>query len=113
MSGQKGPTPGAVTALTTGTIVNLGELVVPGFVRLASLDDDTDNYVEWGIYDPQTNVFYPLGELGAGEVCVFKFSRNLLEEYIGTGTGTTGPTNQFMVKAAAASADVLVEAFEA
>jgi len=112
VTGTKGPVPGALTVPTTGKIVDLSELTTPGFVFLHNLDSDTSNYVEFGIYDPQTDVFYPLGELNAGESTVFKFSRNLLEEYTGTGTGTSAATNQFMLKSFNASAVVTVEAFE-
>lgn len=110
VTGLKGPTPGAFTATTGGTDCNLSELVTPGFCRIQNLDDE--NYVEYGIYDPQTVVFYPLGEVGPGETYVLKFSRNLFEEYAGAGTGTTAPTNTFRFKANTASVNMLVEAFE-
>ena len=112
VTGTKGPSPGAVTAIRTGTVVSFAALTIPGFCRISSLDSDTGNYVEYGIYDPQTDVFYPLGEVGPGESYIIKLSRNLLEEYAGTGTGTTAATNSFMLKAFNASADCLVEAFE-
>ena len=112
VSGTKGPSPGAITALITGTIVDLSQLTIPGLVWITSLDDDEGNYVEYGIYDPQTDVFYPVGEVSPGESWPWKFSRNLLEEYAGTGTGTTAATNKFMVKAFNASAIVSVEANE-
>lgn len=112
VTGAKGPSPGAVTARTTGTVVSFGELTIPSLCTIKSLDDDEGNYVEYGIYDLQTDVFYPLGEVGPGESYVLKLSRNLLEEFTGTGTGTTGATNQFMVKSFNANADVSIEAFE-
>ena len=112
VSGTKGPSPGAITALVTGTVVDLSQLTIPGLVWITSLDDDEGNYVEYGIYDPQLDVFYPLGEVGPGESWPLKFTRNLLEEYSNTGTGTTAATNKFMVKAFNASAIVSVEAFE-
>jgi len=112
VAGTKGPVPGAITALRTGTIVDFSQLTIPGFCQITSLDSNTGNYVEYGIYDPQINVFYPLGELGVGESYILKLTRNLLEEYIGTGTGTTGPTNKFMVKGFNGNANVFVGAFE-
>ena len=112
VDGTKGPSPGAVTALTTGTIVDLSALTIPTFCRIGAQFSDTGNYVEWGIYDPQTDVFYPMGEVNPGESYIIKLSRNLLEEYTATGTATTGATNKFMVKAFNASAVVLIEAFE-
>lgn len=112
MAGKKGPTPAAITVSTTGTVVDLSQLTTPGWVHLQNLD--ATNSVEWGIGDPQTDVFYPVGELGPGEGALFKFSRNLLEEYSpAAGTGTTGPTNTFRMRADTASCDVVVSCFEA
>jgi len=103
--------PGAVRVLTTGTNISFGELTTPGFVRLGNLD--STNYYEYGIYDANTNRFYPLGEVGPGESYVLKFSRNLLEYYFpGTGTGTSGDTNFFRLRANTAALDAVVEAFE-
>lgn len=106
----KGPTPGAVTISTAGTDVAFGELITPGWCKLQNLD--ADNYVEYGIFSPTLNAFLVLGELGPGEVTVLKFSRNLLEQYSGAGSGTTGPINRFRMIANTASCYVSVEAFE-
>jgi hypothetical protein len=57
-------------------------------------------------------VFYPLIELLPGESYVFRLSRNIQEQYAGTGTGTTAPDNRLRIKANGASCVVLVEAFE-
>ena len=108
--GSKGGVPGAIAVALAGTNVDFSELTTPGYCRIQNLDDT--NYVEYGIYDPETYKFYPLGELLAGETYVFRFSRNLAAEY-GTGTGTTGAsTNQFQLKAYGSACDVLIEAFE-
>jgi hypothetical protein len=111
-----GPTPGAVVADTDGRDVDLSALTTPGFVFLQNLEDpDGDNggfYVEYGIRDGTTGYFYPFGELGAGETAVLKLSRNLLEAYTGTGTGTTGTVNFFHVRATGGSCNVRVDAFE-
>jgi hypothetical protein len=112
MTGAVGPSPGAILALTTLTVVDLSLLTIPGFYRISSLDDDTGNYVQYGIYDPQADEFYPWGELGPGESYVGKFSRNLLEMYTNTGTGTTGTIKRVAVKAFNANAYCLLEAFE-
>lgn len=112
MTGTKGPTPGAITATTVGTLVDLSQLTQPGLCRLMNLD--ASNYVTVGMYDPQTLKFYPLLELLPGETFPLRLSRDLAEEY-GTspGTGTTGQANnRLMVRANAASCVVLVEAFE-
>lgn len=111
VNGLKGPTPGSLQIPVGGEIVNLGELVTPGLVRLMNCDET--NYVEYGIYDPGIGIFYPFGELGPGESYILKFSRNLLEEFVGTGTGTTSAGNRFFMKANTAPCVVLVDAFEA
>ena len=103
----KGPSPGAVTISTAGTVVNLSELDSPGLVRIINLDDT--NFVEFGIYDGSS--FWPLGEVLAGRGCLFRFSRNLGNQF-GAGTGTVGPIGSFMVKADTAACDVIIEAFE-
>lgn len=110
VTGRKGPTPGAITVDTAGTDVDLTQLTTPGVVFIKNLDGV--NYVEWGIREPATGYFYPIGELGPGESIVFRFSRNLLVEYTNTGTGTSPPTNFFHVKANSADCVVTVEAYE-
>lgn len=110
VSATKGPTPGYVLVSTEGTDIEFTELTTPGLVRIQNVD--TTNYVEYGIFDPQTNVFYPLGELLPGEEYVLRFSRNLQEEYVGTGTGTSAPTNTFRMKANGAPCGVQIDAFE-
>src|SRR5690606_17839367 len=91
VSVAKGSTPGNQTIPVGGKSIDLSELTTPGFCRIMNLDET--NYVEFGTYDPDTDVFYPLLEIGPGESYIYKLSRNLNEEYSGTGTGTTGPSN--------------------
>lgn len=110
VTGTKGPTPGAITCTTAGTDVDLSELTTPGLCRI--MNQDPTNYVEIGIWEPTGSIFYPLMELLPGESFVFRLSRNVLEQYSGTGTGTTGPTNTLRIKANGASCVVLFEAFE-
>lgn len=110
VTGTKGPTPGAVQVSTAGTDIDFSQLTTPGLVRLQNLD--ATNVVEWGVWEPATSTFYPVGELLPGETFVFRFSRNLQEEYLGTGTATSAPTNRFRMKASGAACTVLVEAFE-
>lgn len=111
MAGSKGPTPGAFTVTTDGTDVDLSELITPGFCFLKNLD--ATNFVEYGIWEPATSKFYPLGVLRPGRAFVLEFSPNLFEEYEGTGTGTSAPTNTFRMKANGAPCNVAVEAYEA
>lgn len=105
-----GPTPGHVLVGVGGTDIDLSQLTVPGFCRLQNKDEE--NYVEYGIKEPSSGFFYPLGELGPGETYVLKLSRNIRQEYTGTGTGTSAPTNTLHMKANTSACKVLVEAFE-
>lgn len=111
VTGRKGPTPGAFTATTDGTDVDLSQLTTPGWAHVKNLD--ATNYVQVGVWDSNTSRFYPLLRLLAGESVVVRLDADIGEEYEGTGTGTgTGP-NTLRVKANTASCVVLVEAFEA
>lgn len=110
VDGTKGPSPGSITVSTDGTDVDFSELTEPGLCRLMNQDDT--NFVEYGIREPATGTFYPLGEMLPGETYIIRLSRNLHEEYVGTGTGTSAPTNFFHIKADTAACNVLVEAFE-
>ncbi len=110
VDGTKGPCIGAFTASVYGTIVDFSQLTTPGLYRVQNQDDA--NYVEWGLYDPDSDKFYPKEEVGPGETYVGKFSRNLLERYEGTGTGTSSPTMKIMFKANTANVEVLLEVFE-
>ncbi len=111
VSGQKGPTPGAIAVSTLGTDVDLSQLTVAGLTELTNLDDS--NFFEWGIYDPDTLAFYPLGEVGPGETYIIRLSRNIQEQYAGTGTGAGGETARLRLKANGANLAAFVGAFEA
>lgn len=114
VDGAKGPTPGAFAVSIYGTDCDLSELTQPGLAVFKNLDDT--NWVEYGIRDPETLKFYPLGALLPGEEYVIRLSPNLYEEYpeVGTGTGTSGAgTNTLRFRANYAGVNVSVEAFEA
>jgi hypothetical protein len=97
VSGTLGPVPGGVTVPMTGRIVDFqGFIVEPGMCVVKNYDETYS--FEVGIYDLQTNVFYPLSEVGPGESYPLKLSRNLLEQYDDTGTGTSAPENKLMLK---------------
>lgn len=111
VAGTKGPLPGAMTVSTSGTDVDFSELTTPALCRIMNMDDT--NFVTYGIWDPEGNTFFPLGELLPGESFPLRLSR-VIEEEFGTGGGTTGPnTNRLRFKADTAALVVLVEAFEA
>jgi hypothetical protein len=105
VSGTKGPTPGAVSIATTGTVIDLSELTQPGLCRISNLDET--NYCTYGVYDADTGEFYPLGELLAGEFYVLRFSRDFGYPWSGSAT-----TTSLKFYANAAEVVVLVEAFE-
>jgi hypothetical protein len=110
-TGVGGPTPGTILcAVAPGTDVDLSELTTPGLAVIQNLN--ATNYVTVGVYDPQSNLFYPMLELLPGEVQVIRLSRNIQEEYA-TGTGTVGPgTNTLRIIANSAACLVKVDAFE-
>ena len=113
VDGEGGPTPGAILVSTAGTNIDLSQLTVPGLCRIQNLD--TTNYVQYGIWDPETEAFYPLGELLPGETFSFRLARDIQEQYgagTGTGTGDAG-LNRLRFKAIGDNCIVLIEAFEA
>lgn len=110
VSTAKGPTPGSVTALAIGTDVDLSQLTVPGLCHI--INYSATDYLEYGIYDPETNRFYPLGEIAASSEYVFEFSRNLFEETAGTGTSPLSATNRFRVRGGNSTIECVVNAFE-
>lgn len=107
--GTKGPTPGSVTISITGTDIIFGELTTPGLCRL--MNQDATNYVEVGIRDPLYG-FYPLIELLPGESYIIRLSRNMMEQYTGTGTGTTGDINYLHAIANTSPVNLLIDCFE-
>jgi hypothetical protein len=112
-----GPTPGLVLVTIKGVAVDLSRLTLPGEILLVNLDPT--NFVEFGIYSPITLEFYPLGELRPNDPpASFRLSRNVAEQYYGSGTGTSGggETNQLMLKANGPTGTickVIADAFEA
>jgi hypothetical protein len=114
MAGNRGQVPGGLTVPAGGRYVSFDDLTSPGWCLITNVETaDSDAYVEWGLYDPSADQFWPVGELLPGESCVLRLSRNLLEQYEGTGTGTTAPVMHFFMKAPAGDCNVVVNAFEA
>lgn len=110
VTGTKGPVPGAITVALAGTDIDLSQLTTPGVCWMINVDQT--NFVEIGIKEPATGFFYPFLELLPGIPALVVLSRNLLEEYTGTGTGTSAPTNKLHAKANGAPCVVRIEAFE-
>lgn len=111
--GSKGPCVGVLTIPVGGKPIDLSELITPGYYVLKNIEDDDGPWVEYGIWDVEMDRFYPWGEIQPGEVYVGRFSRNVAEEYVGTGTGTTAPTNKVFFKAHGGDCEVSIEIFEA
>ena len=111
ISAGDGPTPGVVTASQSGTVVNISAVGTPGYCRMMNLD--ASNNVEVGVYDPDTNEFYPLLEFPPGLSLVLYLSQFLGSEFgtAGTGTGTSGSGVQLMVKGVGGTCLFIVEAF--
>lgn len=109
VDGLLGPTPGAFLVSVSGTDVDLSRLTTPGLARIQNMD--VTNYVEWGPYDPDTDVFYPIGELLPGESYVLRLNRFLNRESTGTGT-LPGYNSVLRFRANTASVRVSVEAFD-
>lgn len=113
VTGAKGPCVGAVDVSVYGTEIDLSQLTIPGFARF--YNQDPTNYVTYGIRDPETDVFFPQGEILPGESYVMRLSRAIGQVWqgSGTGTGTVGPSdNKLTFYADTDTCHVLVEVFE-
>ncbi len=110
VSTAKGPTPGSVTATAGGVDVDLSQLTVPGLCHI--INYSTTDFLEYGVYDPETDRFYPLGEVAAEGEYIFEFSRNLFGEFAGTGTAELSATNRFRVRGGNSTIECTVNAFE-
>ena len=106
----KGPTPGVLVVTTAGRDVYFTELTTPGLCFLHNLSEDYT--VEVGVFDTITGRFHPLCELPPGVGYPICLSRNLQEQYTGSGTGTTAAESYLRLKAVGGTCDVSVEAFE-
>lgn len=103
-----GPSPGAVNVSASGTDIDLSQFDTPGFCFIENQHPTVS--FEYGVYDPETLVFYPFGELKPGEGVPFRFSRNFGQEY--SGTGTTAATNRLRCKGIDGASIAGVFAFE-
>ena len=65
-----GPSPGAFTASTSGTTVDLSALTTPTFCRVMNLD--TTNFVTFGVYSGA--VFYPMIDVYPGETYAIRLA---------------------------------------
>lgn len=118
-----GPAPGLQVALVKGsggTQVPLTALTRPGWCwfrhmgRTDGTASQAGDHVTIGIYDTDTRKFYPLAEIRPGWEFPLPLSRDLLDSFVGPGTGTTGQVNEsrLMLLAYPVSQNVSVEAYE-
>ena len=111
VAGTKGPMVGAFDVNTNFQLISLAEVGTPGLAWFKN--QDPTNFVTYGMWDPDTSKFYPLGELLPGESFPLRLSRSLGQES-GSGPGTSGATNNsLMFRADTATCNVLVEIFDA
>lgn len=104
-----GPTPGAFPVSTSGTDINLSLLTTPGLCVVQNLD--ATNYVTLGVYESDTDMFYPFAEYLPGESYVLRLARFLNRESTGTGT-LVGYNARLQLRANGATVWVRVDAFE-
>ena len=116
MGGDKGISPGMIVATPNGTNVDFSTLDFPGGVCFLTNLDPT-NFVTYGVWDPTTLEFSPLGEILPRESWPIRLSRFLGAEIgtgSGSGTGTVpGVTTSLRIRGSTANCNVLVEAFDA
>lgn len=116
MTGAKGPTPGAITATYDGTDIDLSQLTDPGWIDIYNQEpEDGGITVSWGVYDPETDRYYPVGKIAPGQGTGMLHLDELLQFEFdpATGTGTGNPTNRLRIKAKDGDeANILVQAFE-
>ncbi len=110
MSTAKAPTPGRVLAAVLGTDVDLSQITTPGLAWLMNLDPT--NFVEYGLWDESTNVFYVIGELLPGECFTLRLSRHMLVSYQGSSTVAGVDWVRLRLKADTAACECWVDVFE-
>src|SRR4051812_30741245 len=97
VTGTFGPAAGTIRVTTNGVDVPLTGITTPGLCEVTNLD--TVNSVVLGRYDPTNTRFYPFMEVGPGKNYVFMMATAILDEYEGTGTGTSPAVATFRIKA--------------
>lgn len=121
VSGAGGPYPGKITVPLTGVQIPMTQLAEAGPAWLKHLgltsgaDPGADHkiyYVELGIKDLATSIFYPFVEIWPGEEWPIPLTRNLLEKYNSTGTGTGPANNMLWAISHIASCDISLSAYQ-
>lgn len=109
VDGSKGPCPGSIAVSVSGTDIDFSQLTTPGLCRI--MNQDSTNYVTLGVYEPDTDFFYPILEFPPFESYVVRLARFLETESTGTGT-LVGYNSRLQLRANTDTCNVLVEAFE-
>lgn len=109
MDSVQGPTPGFVTVPTTGVDLDLSALSSFGVCRIRNLDETND--IIYGIKEPSSGFFYPIGKVRPGHHWWIDLADELLQEFTNTGTGTSAATNKFHIRAKNAACKAIVDAY--
>lgn len=121
MAGAKGPLPGSILVPLAGVTIDLSQLTAPGLCvfKHQGIADGTDPgntpqiyYVEICVKDLLSGRSLPFMELQPGWEMPFYFSRNLLEAYNSTGTGTGPANNILQVRSYIKPCNLFIGAFE-
>ncbi len=102
-----------MSASQSGSLVSLSLLTTPGLCFVKNLDTTGLLVLELGVYDPDTNEFYPMLEFYSGEGLPLRLSQFLGQE-MGTsspGTGSTGSGIQLMVRGVGGACPCIIDAF--
>lgn len=110
VTGSFGPTPGSISVATTGTNIDLTQLGTPGFCVF--YNQGTAFNVEIGIYDTESQQFYPFMLIKPGEKYQFRLSANV-ESQFGPGTGSGTTTTRLRARGLGGTGKLFVGAFEA
>lgn len=95
-AGGAGPTPGAILATQSGVSVDLSKLtVLGGLARVQNMD--STNFIQIGMYDPDTGKTYWFMDVLPGESYPLRLSRSYQNES-NTGTGTSGSSVAYRVR---------------
>lgn len=107
-----GKTPGGLHVPVFGIDIDLTKFVLPGIIWMYNFN--AIHYITYGIWEAALSEFHPLGELQAGDIHLFRLSRDILKEYAGTGTHPTADPNTFHMKASKLSTgvDILCDIFD-
>lgn len=112
VDGTAGPTPGSVAVPEVGVNVDLSELTTPG---LCYLHNQGEFLLLWGVMDPESARFYPLGKIQPGHGVFL----GQLYDFIGdfeieaTGTGSFVSPFYLHLKAVGGAGRAMVGVYEA